>query len=99
MNKLSLLLFGLYLNEVYSFTCSDFVVRTDIESHLLLRFLCILYKEGACELSENNIVAHDRFTNTPQECQIKCKNNPDCSWFTHLDTQCYLLKDCGHQEQ
>jgi len=56
---------------------------------------CGDFLEGACDLSEDNIVSHDRFTNTAAECQSKCKNASGCSWFTHFDTQCYLLSACG----
>merc|ERR1711892_1433086 len=56
---------------------------------------CGDFLEGACDLSEDNIVSHDRFTNTAAECQSKCKNVSGCSWFTHFDTQCYLLSACG----
>merc|ERR1719508_386466 len=56
---------------------------------------CYDFEEAACELSENNIVGQDRFTNTPDECQVKCRDEAACSWFTHFDTQCYLLSECG----
>ena len=64
-----------------------------------LYILLVIMEEGACELSENNIVGQDRFTNTPGECQAKCKDDPACSWFTHFDTQCYLLSQCGDTAQ
>merc|ERR1711936_456752 len=60
---------------------------------------CSNFEEAACELSENNIVGHDRFTNTATECQEKCKEDAACSWFTHFDTQCYLLSTCGNTAQ
>ena len=50
---------------------------------------------GTCELNENNIVSSDRNTPTPGACQDKCVANPDCKWFTHFDTSCYLLDHCG----
>merc|ERR1712215_104666 len=56
---------------------------------------CSNFEEAACELSENNIVGHDRFTNTATECQEKCRDKAACSWFTHFDTNCYLLSHCG----
>merc|ERR1719402_1397643 len=56
---------------------------------------CSNFEEAACELSENNIVGHDRFTNTATECQEKCRDKAGCSWFTHFDTNCYLLSHCG----
>ena len=55
-------------------------------------------QEGACDLSENNIVSHDRFTDTAGECQDKCRQSAGCEWFTHFDTQCYLLSQCGDAE-
>ena len=58
-----------------------------------------IYQEGACELSESNIVGHDRQVATPAECQAQCQNNADCAWFTHFETECYLLKECGQTEQ
>merc|ERR1712106_110878 len=59
---------------------------------------CDDFAEGACELSESNIVAHDRNVATPGECQTHCKNNGDCTWFTHFETECYLLNSCGQPE-
>merc|ERR1711936_1559051 len=56
---------------------------------------CGDFLEGACDLSEDNIIGHDRFTPTAGECQDKCGQNPTCTWFTHFDTQCYLLAVCG----
>ena len=50
---------------------------------------------GSCELTENNIVAHDRFTESPAACQVKCREEADCGWFTHYDTSCYMLDHCG----
>ena len=50
---------------------------------------------GTCELNENNIVSSDRNTQTAGACQDKCVANPDCHWFTHYDTSCYLLDHCG----
>merc|ERR1719429_689918 len=61
-------------------------------------YTCSDFVEGACELSEDNIVGHDRFTSTARDCQVKCIQTADCTWFTHLDTQCYLLRDCGQAE-
>jgi len=58
---------------------------------------CSDFEEAACELTENNIVGHDRFTNSPGECQAKCVNDAACMWFTHFDTQCYLLSECGNR--
>ena len=118
---LSIALLGLFYPNVYSYTCSDFVVMTLIFLWpLISRYissLCCVTQEGACELSEDNILSHDRFTDTADECQVmvhvsrvtrcnvgslvqaKCRTSAGCSWFTHLDTQCYLLRECGHQEQ
>ena len=31
---------------------------------------CADFTSGACELSETNIVEHNRFTNSPGECQV-----------------------------
>merc|ERR1711973_219559 len=50
------------------------------------------------DLSEYNIIEHDKHTNTPKECQEQCRQNPQCSWFTHFATQCYLLVECGRSE-
>ena len=50
---------------------------------------------GTCELSENNILSFDGITQTPGACQDKCVASPDCHWFTHFDTYCYLLDHCG----
>merc|ERR1712106_815592 len=56
---------------------------------------CSYFEEAACELSENNIVGHDRFTNTAVECQAKCIGQSGCAWSTHFGTNCYLLTPCG----
>merc|ERR1719430_2891373 len=68
---------------------------SSISATPLLKAVCGDFIEGACELSETNIVAIDRYTNSPGECQTMCKNEPQCSWFTHFSTQCYLLVECG----
>ena len=31
---------------------------------------CSDFSEGACDLSENNIIDHDRFVDSPEECQV-----------------------------
>ena len=31
---------------------------------------CWDFSEGACDLSENNIIHHDRFVDSPEECQV-----------------------------
>lgn len=59
---------------------------------------CSDFSEGACDLSENNIVGTDRHSDTPSKCQTLCQQNPSCSWFTHFDSQCYLLRECGNTE-
>merc|ERR1711963_26226 len=74
---------------VFSFTFSSPVDE---------RAVCGDFVEGACDLSEYNIIEHDRYTDTPRECQELCRQNPDCSWFTHFSTQCYLLVECGRSE-
>merc|ERR1711988_23665 len=62
------------------------------------RAVCGVFVEGACDLSEYNIIEHDRHTDTPKECQGQCRLNSQCSWFTHFATQCYLLVECGRSE-
>merc|ERR1711874_64339 len=59
---------------------------------------CGDFQEGACDLSESNILAYDRHTASPGECQDKCRAHQDCSSFTHFSSQCYLLKQCGNME-
>merc|ERR1712142_588971 len=56
---------------------------------------CWDFTEGACDLSEMNILDHDRFVDSPGECQAMCRDLSSCSWFTHFSTQCYLLAECG----
>merc|ERR1712107_444791 len=56
---------------------------------------CADFTSSACDLSESNIVDHNRFTNTPGECQDLCGEKDACNWFTHYNTQCYLLSYCG----
>ena len=34
------------------------------------RSVCGDFVEGACDLSEYNIIEHNRYTNTPKECQV-----------------------------
>merc|ERR1711915_361739 len=62
-------------------------------------FTCGDFLEGACQLSEDNIVGHDRYTDSPAKCQEMCRQDSLCSWFTHFDTQCYLLEECGQSAQ
>merc|ERR1711971_507240 len=60
--------------------------------------VCGDFLEGACDLSENNILDHNRYTDTPAECQDLCSQNAQCHFFTHFSTQCYLLIECGDAE-
>jgi len=76
---------------------SSLLIRSS-SSTPLSKGVCGDFAEGACELSEDNILDHDRFTNTAGECQALCKANGLCKWFTHFDTQCYLLAECGTTE-
>ena len=46
-------------------------------------------------MNENNILAHDRFTPSPAACQVRCREEAGCHWFTHYDTSCYMLDHCG----
>merc|ERR1711892_949214 len=57
---------------------------------------CSVFQEGACPLSEEFIVGSDRFTDTPQACQDLCREvaHSDCAFFTHFNTECYLLSAC-----
>ena len=50
---------------------------------------------GSCELTENNILAHDRFTDSPAACQVLCRQEEGCHWFTHSESSCYMLDHCG----
>lgn len=49
-------------------------------------------------MSQHNVVSHDRLTNSAAECQEKCRLSADCEWFTHFNTECYLLLECGQTE-
>jgi len=62
------------------------------------RSVCGDFVEAACDLSEDNIIDYDRHTETPEECQGICRENPQCFWFTHFSTQCYILVQCGRGE-
>ena len=42
---------------------------------------------------------YERPVSSPGECQDACLLLPDCNWFTHFDTQCYLLAECGQTER
>merc|ERR1712142_1126072 len=57
---------------------------------------CGLFQEGACPLSQDNIVGSDRFSETAQDCQDLCREagHADCNFFTHFNTECYLLTSC-----
>merc|ERR1711892_853297 len=61
---------------------------------------CSVFQEGACPLSEEFIVGSDRFTDTPQGCQDLCREvaHSDCAFFTHFNTECYLLTTCDTVE-
>merc|ERR1711892_815502 len=61
---------------------------------------CSVFQEGACPLSEEFIVGSDRFTDTPQACQDLCREvaHSDCAFFTHFNTECYLLTTCDTVE-
>jgi len=59
---------------------------------------CDEFTEAACELTETNIVGHNMVTNTPGECQVLCKEEPRCTWFTQFANQCYLLYKCGNSD-
>merc|ERR1719290_924030 len=61
---------------------------------------CSVFQEGACPLTEEFIVGSDRFTDTPQACQDLCREtgHSDCLFFTHFNTECYLLSACDTVE-
>merc|ERR1711872_649586 len=80
------------LLSIFLFSSSTFSSPVDE------RAVCGDFVEGACDLSEYNIIEHDRHTDTPKECQEQCRQNSQCSWFTHFATQCYLLVECGRSE-
>merc|ERR1712088_869297 len=75
-----------------------FLLASAFSSPVDERAVCGDFVEGACDLSEYNIIEHNRYTNTPKECQEQCRQNSQCSWFTHFATQCYLLVECGRSE-
>merc|ERR1711874_164578 len=64
-------------------------------AHKALSYSCSNFTEAACELTENNILAHDRFTDTPGACQELCRQEEGCTWFTHFENNCYMLDHCG----
>ena len=47
-----------------------YIYSIDIYTYLYISTLCCVTQEGACELSEDNILSHDRFTDTADECQV-----------------------------
>merc|ERR1711962_537864 len=59
---------------------------------------CQDFQEGSCPLSEYNMVASDHDTAQPGLCQDKCRSNEECHYFTHFETQCFLLKSCAFIE-
>merc|ERR1719347_661194 len=66
---------------------------------LKLKEICADFQEGACDITEYNTLGLDRHTASAAECQLHCINLVGCTWFTHFDTQCYLLSDCGEHVQ
>ena len=56
-------------------------------------------QETACELTENNILAHGNSSPSPRSCQLKCLAEAGCQWFTHFGSSCYMLDHCGQQEK
>merc|ERR1712089_6305 len=64
----------------------------------VLTWTCDDFTEAACELTETNIVGHNMVTNTPGECQVLCKEEPRCTWFTQFANQCYLLYKCRNYD-
>ena len=59
---------------------------------------CSDFFEGACDLSENNMMGHTGHVPSPGECQAACRAEGQCSWFTHFGSQCYLLLQCGRND-
>ena len=55
-------------------------------------------QEAACQLTEDNILGHDSYTGSAFACQAQCMTVEGCYWFTHFGTECYMLAQCGQQE-
>jgi len=95
----------LYL--VVSYTCgqdtTDTTVVTDATTGAPTtagRMTCEDFQSGVCPLAEDNIVGMDRFSDTPQDCQDLCREfaHMDCNYFSHFNTECYLLSSCDTVE-
>merc|ERR1711874_708389 len=54
---------------------------------------CEDFSEGLCPLSEDNIIGSATAPDA-ESCQEACRNNPDCNFFSHIASQCFLLSSC-----
>ena len=52
------------------FLVSFFFLAPTSSSPVDERFVCGDFVEGACDLSEYNIIEHNRYTDTPEQCQV-----------------------------
>ena len=66
-------------SEIYGFVSSCFIASLLFSPlpgalaslpHSGSKGTCWDFSEGACDLSENNIIHHDRFVDSPEECQV-----------------------------
>ena len=52
------------------FLFSFFFLAPTSSSPVDERSVCGDFVEGACDLSEYNIIEHNRYTDTPEQCQV-----------------------------
>jgi len=57
---------------------------------------CQDFQEGACPLTEGNIIQTVIPETSPSLCQDRCRSEISgrCTHFTHFEDQCYLLQNC-----
>merc|ERR1719430_3011409 len=57
---------------------------------------CGVFQEGACPLSEDNILGSSDGVDNPADCQALCISEPsgNCNFFTSINGQCYLQQSC-----
>merc|ERR1719397_334210 len=64
---------------------------------LCLAQSCDDFSEGLCPLSEDNIIGSTSAIDA-ESCQIACRNNTECNFFSHIGSQCFLLSACESTE-
>ena len=58
---------------------------------------CDDFSDGLCPLFEDNIL-NSTVQEGIEECQITCRNTTECTFFSFIGTQCFLLFSCETTE-